>query len=81
MLPRTPQNRTRIEVFDIQVPENSHRQFLFGMNGNVEQVPRHRNCRQKLTYSQKQMRRATNATDGLVHMAQPVGEDAHDVER
>ena len=27
MLPRTPQNRTRIEVFNIQVPENSQLKF------------------------------------------------------
>ena len=37
MLPRTPQNRTRIDVFNIQCVRNSHRTLL-GTNSNVEKV-------------------------------------------
>ncbi len=37
MLPRTPQNRTRIDDFAIQPrARKSHRTFVFGTDGNVE---------------------------------------------
>src|SRR5579872_4099644 len=40
MLPRTPQNRTRIEVFNIHRARKFTLQVLLGMNNNVERDAR-----------------------------------------